>query len=197
LLTFLWVSGAAHAHSWLDCTNMHSSGKCAGYSLGYPSRENPDINTLYTYRIEGRPVEAPICQPGRQDILTAPPSPNFPSATIVAGQSLRLTWQANGHFNDQNATYVHVHWSKVPAQEKILRTRNELLPENRLASMPFATTGNCDQPSNPNTVCRGRVKIPAGTRPGRYQLVWWWPFDQNPVGEEYTSCFEVTVKERT
>ncbi|KAG0296789.1 hypothetical protein BGZ96_008517 [Linnemannia gamsii] len=26
-----------------------------------------------------------------------------------------------------------------------------------------------------------------------YQVVWWWKYDRNPAGEEYSTCFEMTV----
>ncbi|KAG0256511.1 hypothetical protein BG011_004459 [Mortierella polycephala] len=189
-----------HSHSWLDCSNTLPSGQCVGFPIGYPSRANPDINTLYTYLISGRPKNAPVCQPGRQDVFPPKNQPKqFPSAKVYAGQALDLTWQANGHMDFIDPankaaprTRVGVYWTGKP--NKVLRTRKQLTKMTLLRSMDFATSANCDDPANPNTVCHGKITIPKGTKPGKYQLVWWWRFDKNPVGEEYTTCFEVNVQ---
>ncbi|KAG0356894.1 hypothetical protein BGZ54_000563 [Gamsiella multidivaricata] len=177
---------------------MLPSGKCAGYPIGYPTRANPDINTLYTYLISGRPPTAPVCQPGRQSIFPGKNPKTLPPASAVPGQKLHLTWEANGHLNNvaspsQFRTKVSVYWKGVP--NKVIKTRSELSkPSLLLKTMDFATPQNCDNPANPNTVCHGYVTIPKGTQPGKYQMVWYWRFDQNPVGEEYSTCFEVDVK---
>ncbi|KAG0209714.1 hypothetical protein BGX28_010008 [Mortierella sp. GBA30] len=189
----------SHAHSWLDCSNTLPSGECAGFPIGYPTRANPDINTLYTYLISGRPSKAPVCQPGRQDIFPGQNPDQFPPASVLPGQTLHLTWQANGHMNqitdpgDKTTprTQVYVYWTGQA--NKVLRTREELQPGTLLKQMDFATPSNCDQPSNPNSVCNGKITIPKDMQPGRHQLVWWWPFDKNPIGEEYSTCFEVIV----
>ncbi|KAF8971978.1 hypothetical protein BGZ46_010189 [Entomortierella lignicola] len=186
------------AHSWLDCANTLPSGACSGFPIGYPSRANPDINTLYTYLISGRPAAAPVCQPGRQDIFPGKNPAQFPPTSVAPGQKLRLTWEANGHMNfvkspSDPRTKVTVYWTGVP--NKLIHTRSELSNSKLvLATMDFATPQNCVDPANPNTVCNGYITIPKGTKPGKYQLVWWWRFDQNPVGQEYSTCFEVDVK---
>ncbi|KAG0004829.1 hypothetical protein BGZ80_002057 [Entomortierella chlamydospora] len=195
--SFIQVT-TVQAHSWLDCANTLPSGKCAGYPIGYPTRANPDINTLYTYLISGRVNTTAVCQPGRQDIFPGKNPANLPPTTAVPGQKLHLTWEANGHMNNVQSsseprTKVQVYWTGVP--KKLIHTRAELSnPKLLLATMDFATPQNCDEPANPNTVCNGYITIPKGTKPGKYQLVWWWRFDKNPVGEEYSTCFEVDVK---
>ncbi|KAF8923239.1 hypothetical protein BGZ58_003209 [Dissophora ornata] len=176
---------------------MLPSGTCAGYPVGYPTRANPDINTLYTYLISGRPPMAPVCQPGRQDIFPGNNPSDLPPASVTPGQTLHLTWEANGHLNDVQSpadfrTKVDVYWTGVP--NSLIHTRSELSqPSLLLQSMDFATPQNCDDPANPNTVCHGYVTVPQGTAPGKYQMVWYWTFDKNPVGEEYSTCFEVDV----
>ncbi|KAF9430623.1 hypothetical protein BGZ94_005628 [Podila epigama] len=164
---------------------------CKGFPINYPSRANPDINTLYTYLVSNRLQSAPVCQPGRQDRLI-PANKSFPPATVHPGASLRLTWQANGHLDEKRPTAVEVHWTGKPG--RLLKTRAELGERTLLGKMGFASAKNCDEPSQANTWCHGKIKIPAGTKPGRYQMVWWWKFDQNPIGEEYSTCFEVVVK---
>ncbi|KAG0209761.1 hypothetical protein BGX28_009981 [Mortierella sp. GBA30] len=59
--------------------------------------------------------------------------------------------------------------------------------------MTFATSANCDQAWEPNTWCHGHVTVPVATQPGTYQVVWWWKYDRNPAGEEYSTCFEIVV----
>ncbi|KAG0324339.1 hypothetical protein BGZ99_001953 [Dissophora globulifera] len=199
LLSVLVLLGLSlvQAHSWVDCTNMLPNGKCAGFPIGYPTRANPDINTLYTYLVSGRPPTAAVCQPGRQDIFPGKNPASLPPASITAGETLHLTWEANGHMNhvtkpSDKRTKASVYWTGVP--NKLLHTRSELTSKHLLKTMDFATPQVCDDPANPNTVCHGYVKVPKGTPAGKYQMVWWWRFDQNPVGEEYSTCFEVDVK---
>ncbi|KAF9388404.1 hypothetical protein CPB97_001072 [Podila verticillata] len=188
-----WSSNSVLAHSWLDCSNMVGS-TCKGFPLGYPSRSNPDINTLYTYLIENRRPTAPVCQPGRQTAFIKPSTnTQFPPARVMPGESLHLTWQANGHLNENRPTVVEIHWAGGKPG-RLLHTRSELGPKTLLTTMGFASAKNCDNPANPNTWCHGQFKIPAGTKAGTYQVVWWWKFDQNPVGEEYSTCFEVVVQ---
>ncbi|GJJ69877.1 hypothetical protein EMPS_02226 [Entomortierella parvispora] len=193
-------SGVA-AHSWLDCSNTISSTQCSGYGTGYPTRANPDINTLYTYLISGRQNNTPVCQPGRQDNFDV--NQALPPASVKAGQTLTLTWEANGHLDDpqhqivsgaaQAPSQVEIYWNGRP--NTLLTDRGDTVGNGQmlLAKMNFATPANCEDPQNPNTVCHGEVKIPKGTLPGMYQLVWWWQFDKNPVGEEYSTCFLVNV----
>ncbi|GJJ69443.1 hypothetical protein EMPS_01789 [Entomortierella parvispora] len=176
------------AHSWLDCTNMGPDG-CAGYPLGYPGRQDVDINTKYTYLVQERRPDAPVCQPGRQDI---PGSNPFQVASVTPGQNLHLTWQPDGHLDDANPSTIEVHWTGVPGQQ--LHVRSELTPATLLGTMVFGTSANCDQPSEPNTWCHGHITIPAMTAPGIYQAVWWWKYDRNPHGEEYSTCFELNVQ---
>ncbi|KAG0082752.1 hypothetical protein BGZ92_011430, partial [Podila epicladia] len=177
----------SNAHSWLDCTNMLESG-CAGFPLGYPARSDVDINTKYTYLVQDRRPDAPVCQPGRQNI---PGNNPFPAAAVVPGQNLHLTWQPDGHLDDSRPSIVEIHWSGVAGQQ--LYTRSELNPSTLLGTMIFATSGNCDQAWEPNTWCHGHVTIPPTTQPGTYQLIWWWKYDRNPSGEEYSTCFEIVV----
>ncbi|KAF9896035.1 hypothetical protein BX616_008269, partial [Lobosporangium transversale] len=87
-------------------------------------------------------------------------------------------------------TKVQVYWTGK--SNRLIKTREELANKKLLLSeMDFATPQNCDDPANPNTVCHGYVTIPKKAKPGRYQMVWWWRFDKNPIGEEYSTCFEV------
>ncbi|KAF9431908.1 hypothetical protein BGZ76_011534 [Entomortierella beljakovae] len=191
----------SQGHSWLDCSMTLPDGTCAGFPIGYPTRANPDINTLYTYLINGHDNNAPVCQPGRQDILPGNNPPNLPPASVSAGDTLHLTWQPNGHLNNVQSpseprTRVQIYWTGSPRSQ--IRTRGEFSnPSLLLKDMDFATPQNCDDPANPNTICHGDITIPKGTAPGTYQMVWWWRFDKNPIGEEYSTCFEVDVKATT
>ncbi|KAG0253182.1 hypothetical protein BG011_006508 [Mortierella polycephala] len=175
-------------HSWLDCSNKVDS-VCKGYPQGYPGRNDKDINTKFTYRVERRDPDAPVCQTGLQ---TTTNYTLFPPAHVTQGQKLRLAWQPDGHFDNDNPSTVEVHWTGMP--NTLLGTRSQLTPETLLESMFFATKANCEQPSDPNTTCDGYITIPVETRPGKYQLVWWWKFDRNPQGEEYSTCFEIFVE---
>ncbi|KAF9403907.1 hypothetical protein BGX21_007476 [Mortierella sp. AD011] len=161
---------------------------CAGYPLGYPSRNDVDINTRYTYLIKDRHPNAALCQPGRQDI---PRNNPFPPAMVTPGQNLHLTWQPGSHLDDAHPSIVEIHWTGVPGTQ--LYTRSELSSSTLLSTMVFATSGNCDQAWEPNTWCHGHLTIPAWIQPGMYQMIWWWKYDRNLSGEEYSTCFEIVV----
>ncbi|KAF9116857.1 hypothetical protein BGX27_009738 [Mortierella sp. AM989] len=161
---------------------------CGGYPLGYPSRADANINTKYTYLVEGRRPDAPLCQPGRQNI---PGNNPFPVAAVTPGQNLHLTWQPDGHLDDAHPSIVEIHWTGIPGTQ--LYTRSELSLSTLLSNMTFATSDVCDQPSEPNTWCHGHLDIPKGIQPGTYQMIWWWKYDHNSSGEEYSTCFEVVV----
>ncbi|KAG0319919.1 hypothetical protein BGZ97_001162 [Linnemannia gamsii] len=163
---------------------MLESG-CAGFPLGYPSRNDIDINTKYTYLVQDRRPDASVCQPGRQNI---PGNNPFPIANVTPGH---LTWQPDGHLDDSRPSTIEVHWTGVPGKQLI--TRAELGPATLLGTMVFGTSANCDQPWEPNTWCHGHITVPPGTQPGTYQVVWWWKYDRNPAGEEYSTCFEMAV----
>ncbi|KAI1320570.1 hypothetical protein EDD11_000532 [Mortierella claussenii] len=169
---------------------MLPSGTCGGFPLGYPSRADSDINTKYTYLVQGRNPDAPLCQPGRQNI---PGNNPFPPATVFPGQDLHLTWQPDGHLDDAHPSTIEIHWSGTPGRQ--LHTRSELSPSTLLGTMVFGTSANCDQPSEPNTWCHGHLTVPWNTQPGTYQMIWWWKYDRNPAGEEYSTCFEIVVPE--
>ncbi|KAF9106478.1 hypothetical protein BGX29_009413 [Mortierella sp. GBA35] len=201
--TFL-ASTTVEAHSWVDCVKTQNSGACAGYPTNYPTRANGDINTIYTYLISNRDNKAPLCKPGTQDTFLRNKSkpnhlpPNLPYTTAYPGETLKMNWQANGHLVPSGGTKVSIFWTGK--KETVLKTRKDISragkagsPAKVLGRFDFANPGNCADPKNANTVCTGKFTVPAGTPPGRYQFVWWWPFDKNPVGEEYTTCFEINV----
>ncbi|KAF9955543.1 hypothetical protein BGZ72_003632 [Mortierella alpina] len=186
LCLLLLHPSVSSAHSWLDCTNMLDK-VCAGFPLGYPSRDDKDINTKYTYLVQDRRPDAPVCQPGRQ----TPGNNPFPVASVTPGQTLRLIWQPDGHLDNDHPSTIEVHWTGVPGKQ--LQVRSDLGPATLLGTMVFATRDNCDQEREPNTWCHGHITIPPSTQPGTYHLVWWWKYDRNPSGEEYSTCFEIVV----
>src|SRR5204862_314960 len=95
------------------------------------------------------------------------------------------------HLDNNKRSTLEIHWTRTPGTQ--LHVRSDLTSRSLLKAMDFATNGNCDNPANPNTWCHGQMTIPQGIQPGVYSFVWFWKFDQNPVGEEYTTCFEVRV----
>lgn len=201
--TLLGTTSFTEAHSWVDCVKTLPSGKCAGYATNYPTRANGDINTIYTYLISSRNNAAPLCKPGTQDTFLLNKDkanhqpPNLPFAKAYPGETLTMNWQANGHLvRTGKGTKVTIFWTGK--SNKVLKTRKDIASGRNglgkaLAVFDFANPGNCKDPNNANTECTGKFTIPKDTAPGRYQFVWWWPFDKNPVGEEYTTCFEVNV----
>ncbi|KAF9175978.1 hypothetical protein BGX20_003873 [Mortierella sp. AD010] len=110
---------------------------------------------------------------------------------VTPGQNLHLTWQPGSHLDDAHPSIVEIHWTGVPGTQ--LYTRSELSSSTLLSTMVFATSGNCDQAWEPNTWCHGHLTIPAWIQPGMYQMIWWWKYDRNLSGEEYSTCFEIVV----
>ena len=74
-----------------------------------------------------------------------------------------------------------------------------------VVNAPSILTVQFDQPCHSRTtgaqldpssgICQADVRIPVGTPPGNYQLVWYWPFRfaSANVIEDYTTCWDVTV----
>ena len=77
--------------------------------------------------------------------------------------------------------------------------RNELNDQNQLGPLYNYDDGKCAEDSTRGRAgprpCFATFSLPTNTKPGVYQIIWWWKFDKDPrgLGEEYTSCFDVEV----
>ncbi|KAI8866265.1 hypothetical protein GQ42DRAFT_128434, partial [Ramicandelaber brevisporus] len=191
LISLLLLCTSVAAHSWLDCVNFDfANDTCLGYPRSYPGRENRDINTIYTYLIDGNPQERPMCDPRRQSRPFY--TQKFPMAVAHPGDRLNMVWEMNGHLNDNKPTYVSIYWISNDEDHNQQQPDRNVVPTigERIV---FATSSNCDEPSNPNSRCHGSFRLPANMRSGVHSFVWFWQFDKNPAGEQYTTCFDVHI----
>ncbi|KNE58635.1 hypothetical protein AMAG_18286 [Allomyces macrogynus ATCC 38327] len=62
----------------------------------------------------------------------------------------------------------------------------------KLGRMRF--NANCSDPKDPFTDCKDKFTVPSGWRNGEmYACSWFWNFDGNQAGEEYSTCFDIKV----
>lgn len=193
------------SHSWLDCIGLASTNYtgpvqyfsddfynnyCIGYGRGYPGRMNRNINTLYTVQVDRKglpdPTATRVC--GNTAQGTQSYSTNFPMANVVAGTTIKLWYEMDNHKNP--LTQVHLWGYKVPNREILFYS--EQTNATHIMSYDYATPQNCMDMSDPNTLCWGYWTIPRDWH-GKYSFLWNWRWNQNPVGEEFNTCFEIQV----
>ncbi|OMH79000.1 hypothetical protein AX774_g5732 [Zancudomyces culisetae] len=194
LVTILLNTLLVASHSWIDCAKFNMDLKtCDGYSRGYPGRENRDINTVYTHLIQARPSSYPICEKNRQGTNPLQYSTTYPMGCVKPGETIYQTWEQNGHLNNTHPTTIRILYSDQ--ESRGLTNYNQVAQARIAGEMVFATDSNCFDPKNPNSVCYGNWTVPAHFKRKRvYSFVWLWRFDSNPVGEEYSTCFDLYVE---
>ncbi|KAJ9063606.1 hypothetical protein DSO57_1039106 [Entomophthora muscae] len=201
---FLLIVGVAWGHSWLDCigkmkkyrgpvqffSNDFYKEYCKGFGRGYPGRFNRNINDIYTTIIEGRgspdPKTKRVCGETAQ---TMNYTKEFPMASVVAGRRVKLWYEMDAHMGKD--TTVNIIGYGVAG--KTIDTYADQLKAKKLFTHPFATPKNCIDMKFVNTWCWAYFKIPANWPPGVYSFLWNWPWDGNPIGEEYNTCFDLNV----
>ncbi|KAJ9056986.1 hypothetical protein DSO57_1026837 [Entomophthora muscae] len=201
--SLLFWASTATAHSWLDCIGLDIPFKgpqqyysehfykdyCIGYPRGYPGRNNRYINDLFTVLVEGRGRQNPnataIC--GATGIKGY--TKKFPVTRVAAGTRLKLWYEMDNHLNPQ--TNFHIFGHGKPGKD--IAVYNEQKPETKLFTHPFATPENCIDVKMPNTWCWAFWTVPSSWQAGTYSFVWNWPWDMNPIGEEYNTCFDIQV----
>ncbi|OMJ15261.1 hypothetical protein AYI69_g8254 [Smittium culicis] len=131
------------------------------------------------------------------------------------GDTIRTTWEANGHYNPFRPTYATIRFSTFPnflqksynqqhpqqvGSPRIKPAVSQNPPANSplkpvdITTFAFASPANCINPQDPNSVCFVDWKIPTVLVPNNtYSFFWIWNFDFNPAGEVYTSCFDIHI----
>jgi len=173
------------------------NGVCQGYIRNYRGRDTAPsgVDDFYTNKALGRPSGFSVCKSDTQQQKVY--TDQYPMATAYAGQTLNVMYTPNGHSQNGDRglqTTSRIHWTGSTSTS--LTTREQLTDANRIGQWNYgancATSG--DVASLP---CVNGFTVPAGTAPGVYQFVWYWPYDrdqnQSPIGEEYFSCFDVQV----
>ncbi|KAJ1675970.1 hypothetical protein EV182_000223 [Spiromyces aspiralis] len=195
VVMMMMTPSAVLAHSWVDCAKYNPDNTlCYGYGRGYPGRGNKDINTIYTYLFDGTPAHQPMCNPIQQAAQNY--SALFPMAVAYPGETIYQAWEANGHIDNEHPTRIDILYYSDPNKEFMDYTeRNTAL---KAGSMNFATDANCLAPSNPNSVCTGSFKVPENLQPGNvYHFAWFWYFDANPAGQQYSTCFDLKIVDKS
>jgi len=116
---------------------------------------------------------------------------------------MTIAYTPNGHTNwmkpppPRGPQNFYVKWTGVAGTT--LNTMADVVNAPSILTVQFdqpchsRTTGAQLDPSS--GICQADVRIPVGTPPGNYQLVWYWPFRfaSANVIEDYTTCWDVTV----
>jgi hypothetical protein len=226
---------ATTAHTWIDCIDTDRSvvydnarkwiyggtsgnGLCRGYMKNYPGRGDADINTKMTFKIlmEDVPKGVPVCTPGAADY-----SGWRKRIQVKAGEKFYYAYTDNGHVAKDKAgrgTFYGVYWTGAAGTnlEKTTDLTQDKLIDGKLYDFD---DGNCGQTfedgdfsgnvlsgrAGNDYPCVGNMQMPAGTKPGVYNLVWFWKFYNDKVnaaikttggsygGAAYSSCFQVEV----
>ncbi|KAJ2780455.1 hypothetical protein H4R18_003437 [Coemansia javaensis] len=192
----IWATGwiaAVLAHSWVDCVKYDPDSQlCLGYPRGYRGRKQVDPNQRYTYRFNAQPLSQAMCEPQNQG-SAATYSDRFPMAVVQPGEVVYTAWEQNGHLNDTSPTKLNILYYDDAGREFVSAAEHATAPR-AAAGLDFATSANCYDNKNPNSLCLGRWTVPSGLAPGRtYHFVWFWYFDKNPAGEWYSTCFDLAV----
>lgn len=199
---------AVYGHSWLDCVNVTNpltvtslaNLQCNYWPRSYVGRSNPDANM---WKVEGMSQAQfnvyPACRnPSAQYTAQYPKG-----RSMYPGESMTIAYTPNGHTTwmkpppPRGPQNFYVKWTGVAGTQ--LNTMADVVAAPSILTVQFdqpchsRTTGAQLDPSS--GICQADVKIPAGTPPGTYQLVWYWPFRfaSASVIEDYTTCWDVTV----
>lgn len=208
-----------NARAWIY-GGAAGNGICEGYMKNYPGRGDANINREMTFKILMDDVTkgAPVC-------TSEPAVYNNPEwrhrITVKPGETFYYGYLDNGHTSKDKAgrgTFYGTYWTGEPETE--LKTTTELT-ETKLVDgkLHDFDDGNCGQSfedgdfsgsvlsgrAGNDFPCVGELKMPEGTKPGIYNLVWFWRFYNDKVnsaiettgghfgGAAYSSCFQVEV----
>ncbi|KAJ1928508.1 hypothetical protein IWQ60_001982 [Tieghemiomyces parasiticus] len=186
-LATLALPQLASAHTWADCIDWDPvKRQCNGYPRGYPGREDVNINTDYTYLFSGTPSSQPMCRPGRQD--TANYSAKYPQGVAQAGKTYNVRYEINGH---QAYATSKVKVLYFPDENIDTLDYNKRSSAKVVGEWNFITDGQCDLPLTNNTSCYGSYTLPDDLPSGDIQLVYFWEFNANPAGQQYSTCFDL------
>jgi len=208
-VVFCECLAAVSAHSWLDCVNVTNpltvtslaNLQCNYWPRTYVGRSNPDANM---WKVEGMSQAQfntyPACRNSGPQYTAQYPK----GRSMYPGETMTIAYTPNGHTTwmkpnppPRGPQNFYIKWTGTPGTQ--LNTMADVVNAQSILTVQFdqpchsRTTGAQLDPSS--GICQADVKIPAGTAPGTYQLVWYWPFRfaSPTVIEDYTTCWDVTV----
>lgn len=198
-----------------------SNGICKGYINNYPGRGDPSINTKMTHKILMNDVLAGAAPCPTYASETGGDAKGFHHIKVKPGERFYYGYLDNGHTSKDKAgrgTFYGVYWTGESGTS--LKSTTDLTNDHLIDGMlhdfddkncgqtwedgdftgtiPSGRAGN-DYP------CVGDITMPAGTKPGIYNLIWFWRFYNDKIlsniattgghfgGAAYSSCFQVEV----
>ncbi|TYZ59902.1 hypothetical protein PybrP1_009215 [[Pythium] brassicae (nom. inval.)] len=198
-----------------------ANGRCKGYITNYPGRGDPAINSKMTHKILMNDVVAGAAPCPTFGSITGGDAKGFPHLKVKAGEQFYFGYLDNGHTSKDKAgrgTYYGVYWTGESGTS--LKSTTDLTDDRLIdgklhdfddkncgqtwedgdftGTIPSGRAGN-DYP------CVGDLQVPAGTKPGTYNLIWFWRFYNDKItadiattgghygGAAYSSCFQVEV----
>lgn len=198
-----------------------SNGRCKGYINNYPGRGDPRINDKMTHKILMKDVLAGAAPCPTYTSMTGGDAKGFHHMKVKAGERFYYGYLDNGHTSKDKAgrgTFYGVYWTGESGTS--LKSTTDLTTDrlidgtlhdfddkncgetwedgNFVGTIPSGRAGN-EYP------CVGDITIPAGTKPGTYNLIWFWRFYNDKInsniatsgghfgGAAYSSCFQVEV----
>lgn len=198
-----------------------SNGRCKGYITNYPGRGDPAINSKMTHKILMHDVIAGAAPCPTFSSMTGGDAKGFPHLKMKAGEEFYYGYLDNGHTSKDKAgrgTFYGVYWTGESGTS--LKSTTDLTDDRLIdgklhdfddkncgqtwedgdftGTIPSGRAGN-DYP------CVGDVIVPVGTKPGTYNLIWFWRFYNDKInadiattgghygGAAYSSCFQVEV----
>jgi hypothetical protein len=136
-------------------------------------------------------------------------------AKVYSGQTLYVDYFENGHVNldklppnnKPHPGHYGIYWTGIPINQNITNPADDpgqMVDRGDLDGATALTLANFDDGECADityygrkgpTPCLGSYTIPQGTQAGIYQVAWVWHFnrDQQGLGEEYVSCWDVQV----
>ena len=174
--------------------------QCNYWPRSYVGRSNPDANM---WKVEGMTQTQFNSYPACRNAAATYTAQYPKGRSMYPGESMTIAYTPNGHTNwmkpppPRGPQNFYIKWTGVAG--KSLNTMADVVAAPSILTVQFdtpchsRTTGAQLDPSS--GICQADVKIPVGTPPGTYQLVWYWPFRfaSANVIEDYTTCWDVTV----
>jgi len=191
----------ADAHSWLDCLDWDvTTQTCNGYPRNWAGKPADPFGTDRgrDNRPSGSVAEGGlVCIGGETMSDQNKYTPQFPRATLAAGQDLVVRWPAKNHANVGVQRGVQLFISKAPDggdDFSHITDKAAYLQQCAAAGgqceQSFSSGPDCQQPGVDKAECMATFRLPSDLSPGVYTLMWWWEFN---AGEYYNSCADALV----
>ncbi|KAJ1987504.1 hypothetical protein H4R33_002826 [Dimargaris cristalligena] len=188
LVGVLTLLSVTLGHSWTDCTKYNTdTKKCEGHMRLYNGRGTAPADDWYTHKLEARPANALLCDPKRQASLKY--YAKFKIGSSYPGGTNHVLYRVNGHQAFANTKVKVVYF----ATDDIGKLKYADLKKGQtVGEFTFMDKTRCDG-NKDDSNCWGSYTVPENAPAGPKSFVWIWAFDQNPAGEEYSSCFDLII----